>query len=296
MVCKQADNKADVVPCNRLPFQGKKAQGFREESIMKKGVLLMTICGLGFLLAANISCAVNSKNDLLRVEKVATPQEAVEIFKVRKLSRSEGAEAAEAAKNQPDKQALVKKSTAGVRRVPTGDNDFQYMPDSAKSMGTEILLAEMAKEVAGKVFSELQGDVAARIAVVNGVPISDLKRDTEFGRVVGEYLLTDLADRGLNVTELRMGKEITILPQTGEFILSRNIGELANKTPEVEYVVVTTFANTRKTLIVQGRLVRLSDGAIRTSWRYSLPLNQELLALFQSSTPPYKIAVKGIGR
>ena len=61
-------------------------------------------------------------------------------------------------------------------------------------------------------------------------------------------------------------------------------------------MVVTTFANTRKTLIVQGRLVRLSDGAIRTSWRYSLPLNQELLALFQSSTPPYKIAVKGIGR
>ena len=263
---------------------------------MKKGVLLMTICGLGLLLAANISCAVSSKNDLLRVEKVGAPQESAEIFKVRKLSRSEAAEAAEAAKNQPDKQALVKKSTAGVRRVPTGDNDFQYMPDSAKSMGTEILLAEMAKEVAGKVFSELQGDVAARIAVVNGVPISDLKRDTEFGRVVGEYLLTDLADRGLNVTELRMGKEITILPQTGEFILSRNIGELANKTPEVEYVVVTTFANTRKTLIVQGRLVRLSDGAIRTSWRYSLPLNQELLALFQSSTPPYKIAVKGIGR
>ncbi|MFA7384180.1 MAG: FlgO family outer membrane protein [Desulfurivibrionaceae bacterium] len=248
---------------------------------MKNGVLLMTICGLGLLLAANVSCAVNSENDLLRVEKVGTPQEA------------------EAAKNQPDTQAPVKKTTEELRRVVTGDNVYKSPPDRAKSKGTEILLAEMAQEVAGKVFYEMQGEgdmnVAARIAVVNGVPLSNLKLDTEFGRVVGEYLLTDLADRGLKVTELRMGKDITILPQTGEFILSRNTGELAIRTPEVEYVVVTTFANTRKTLIVQGRLVRLSDGAVKTSWRYSLPLNQELLALFQSSVPPYKIAVKGIG-
>lgn len=187
-----------------------------------------------------------------------------------------------------------------VRRVPTRYNVYQYMPDSVKAVAAEVLLAEMAKEVAGKVFYEMQREgeksLAARIAVVNAVPLSDFKRDTEFGRIVGEYLLTDLADRGLKVAELRLGKDITILPQTGEFILSRNSGELANKTPELEYVVVTTFANTRKTLIVQGRLVRLGDGAVKTSWRYSLPLNRELLGLFQPVEAPYKIAVKGIGR
>ena len=188
----------------------------------------------------------------------------------------------------------------GARRAPTGYNVYQYMPDtSSKILATEVLLSEMSKEVAGKVFYEMQeeGDnSAAKIAVVNAVPLSDFKRDTEFGRVMGEYLLTDLADRGLKVTELRMGEDIAVLPQTGEFILSRNVGELANKTPELEYVVVTTFANTRKTLIVQGRLVRLADGAVKTSWRYSLPLNRELLGLFQSPAAPYKIAVKGIGR
>ena len=188
-----------------------------------------------------------------------------------------------------------------VRRVTTGYNVYQYMPEtSSKTLGTEVLLSEMSKEVAGKVFYEMQEEgeknFTAKIAVVNAVPLSDLKRDTEFGRVMGEYLLTDLADRGLKVTELRMGRDITILPQTGEFILSRNIGELANKNPELEYVVVTTFANTRKTLIVQGRLVRLLDGTVKTSWRYSLPLNRELLGLFQSPEAPYKIAVKGIGR
>ena len=186
------------------------------------------------------------------------------------------------------------------QRVPTEYNVYQYLPDSSKSLGTETLLADIAKEVAGKIYYQLKDEgeknFTAKVAVVNAVPLSDLKRETESGRVMGEYLLTDLADRGLKVTELRMGREINILPQTGEFILSRNIGELANKAPELEYVVVSTFSNTRKTLILQGRLIRLKDGLVKTSWRYGLPLNRELLGLFNGPEEPYKIAVKGMSR
>ena len=190
---------------------------------------------------------------------------------------------------------------AEVRRVSTSYNVYQYLPE-ASSRGSEMLLGEMSKEVAGKVYYELQGELGegqslvGRIGVVNAVPLSDFKRDTEFGRIMGEYLLTDLADRGLTVTELRLGKEITILPQTGEFLLSRNIGELAIKNPALEYAVVSTFSNTRKTLIVQGRLVRLSDGLVKTSWRYTMPLTRELLGLFQTQEAPHRIAVKGFAQ
>jgi hypothetical protein len=161
-----------------------------------------------------------------------------------------------------------------------------------------VLLAQISREAAGKVSQALQGEqgFVGRIAVVNAVPLSNFKRDTEFGRVMGEYLLTDLADRGLTVTELRLGEEIAILPQTGEFLLSRNIAELAGKNPALDYAVVSTFANTRKTLIVQGRLVRLSDGLIKTSWRHTLPLTAELRGLFQEAQPPYRIAVTGFSR
>ncbi len=189
---------------------------------------------------------------------------------------------------------------AEVRRVPASYNMYQYLPETA-NRDSEMLLAEMSKEVAGKVYYELQGEgdgqnLVGRIAVVNAVPLSDFKHDTEFGRIMGEYLLTDLADRGLTVTELRMGKEITILPQTGEFILSRNVGELAIRNPALEYAVVSTFSNTRKTLIVQGRLVRLSDGLVKTSWRYTMPLTRELRGLFQTPEAPCRIAVKGFAQ
>lgn len=175
---------------------------------------------------------------------------------------------------------------------------YRYMPDSSRSQGTESLLSGFSREVAGKVFYELKDDgekhFSARVAVVAGVPLSDLKRETEFGRIMAEFLLTDLADRGLKVKELRLGKEINILAQTGEFILSRNIGELASVAPELDYVVVSTFTNTRKTLIIQGRLVSLQNGVVKSSWRYTMPLTRELMGLFLGTERPFTIAVKGV--
>ncbi|MBU3937688.1 MAG: hypothetical protein KKD53_09155 [Proteobacteria bacterium] len=252
---------------------------------MKKGSRKAIFCCLVLVLFGGTACVT--------VKQEAKPEGTTEV----RMAKAVLTPAPEA----PGKAASTPaQSTAEVRRVPTKYNVYQYMSDTSKTMGTESLLSEMSKDVAGKIFYNMQEEsdknFTGRIAVVNAVPLSDLKRDTEFGRVMGEYLLTDLTDRGLKVTELRMGKEITILPQTGEFILTRNIGELADRAPELEYVVVTTFSNTRKTLIIQGRLVRLNDGMVKTSWRYSMPLNRELLGLFQPAAPPYKIAVKGIGR
>lgn len=175
---------------------------------------------------------------------------------------------------------------------------YHYMPDRSSTQGTESQLSDISREIAGKVFYELKEDgeknYTARVAVVAAVPLSDLKRETEFGRIMAEYLLTDLADRGLKVNELRLGKEINILAQTGEFILSRNIGELASVAPELDYVVVTTFSNTRKTLIIQGRLVSLQNGLVQSSWRYTMPLTRELLGLFYGNEQPFTIAVKGM--
>ena len=197
--------------------------------------------------------------------------------------------------------ACVKQQSATQPHIPANKRAsykiYHYMPDSSKTQGTESRISEMSREVAGKIFYQLKDDgeknLSSTVAVVGAVPLSDLKRETEFGRVIAEFLLTDLADRGMKVTEMRLGREINIMEQGGEYILSRNINELANNTPELNYVVVSTFTNTRKTLIVQGRLVNLRNGLIKTSWRYTMPLNKELLGLFHSIEPPFTIAVKG---
>lgn len=279
---------------------------------MKKGRRGVIFCCLVLVLCAATACVTvkqeakpEGKTEVRMADAVLTPApeaqgKAASTQTLPAEVQGKGAAGSMAANAPKEKGPAAPAPQAEVRRVPTKYNVYQYMPDTSKTQGTENLLSEISKEVAGKIFYNMQEEsdknFTGRIAVVNAVPLSDLKRETEFGRVMGEYLLTDLTDRGLKVTELRMGKEITILPQTGEFILTRNIGELADRAPELEYVVVTTFSNTRKTLIIQGRLVRLNDGTVKTSWRYSMPLNRELLGLFQPAVPPYKIAVKGIGR
>ncbi len=202
----------------------------------------------------------------------------------------------------PPEQGAVLQAKKDVQAEQTVRNNrriFQYKSDSSRSYGTENILSEMSKEVAGKVFYEMKDEgqhaMTSRVAVVCAVPLSDLKRETEFGRMLAEYYLTDLADRGILVKELRLGKDINILPQSGEFILSQNIGELANDSPALDYVVVSTFTNTQKSLVLQGRMISLQSGLVKTSWRYNIPLNRELIALLDANKEPFTIAVKGMG-
>ncbi len=253
------------------------------KDLMKKAALCGALMMLGIFLAAGGDVAADSNDpddpSLAAARNRSYPSAYLH------LEEDEAAEAM-------GKKDAVRTAPSPRYRI------YQYMPESSRSQGTEGQLSDISREVAGKVYYELKEDgeknYTARIAVVAAVPLSDLKRETEFGRVLAEFFLTDLADRGIKVTELRLGKEINILAQTGEFILSRNIGELANVAPELDYVVVSTFSNTRKTLIVQGRLVSLHDGLIQSSWRYTMPLTRELLALFHDGEQPSTIAVKGM--
>ncbi len=188
-----------------------------------------------------------------------------------------------------------------ARRLPHTFRTMQYLPDTTGVSDTGTRLGEITGEIAGKVFYELKEEgqevFSSRIAVVAAVPLADFKKETEFGRLVAEYLLTDLADRGLKVTELRLGRDINILPRTGEFLMSRNPGELASNFQELDYVVISTFSNTRKSLILQGRLVSLKSGLVISAWRHTLPLNRELMGLFATAgREPYRISVRGMAR
>lgn len=264
---------------------------------MNKQRLIITACYLGMLgwltgasLAAEQPAAPAKETKQVKAAVVKdTKQE-----KPASAVESKGAEAAKGA----DEEVIMRRAAA--RRAPGNYQTYQYQPEAATLVGVESLLSEITKEIAGKVYYELkelgESGLTGKVAVTVAVPLSDFQRESEFGRVVAEYLLTDIADRGLNVTELRIGKEIEILPQTGEFILTRNTGELANSTAALDYVVVSTFSNTRKNLLLQGRLVSLKDLQIIASWRHSLPLNRELLSLFQVPEKPFTIPVKGVQR
>jgi len=198
--------------------------------------------------------------------------------------------------------ALSAGATAGMGNAPLQEPSRAYhsiytFQPTAGPPAIASMLSSLSHEVAGKIFLLLREEKGTdkRIAVLSAVPLADFKRETEFGRLWGECLLTDLADRDLRVKELRLGREITILPQTGEFLLTRNPGELADTEPAVDYAVLSTYTNTPSTLILQGRLVALATGETKASWRHTLPLTPELLALFrQIPAAPHTIPIKAM--
>lgn len=276
---------------------------------MKKSITRLAVCTIGLGLLMNTGCASlpfstqkSSDKEMAATAAEKNHEVTINIVQSGKASTpvvTTGNDPAtpESAATAAAKQPAASPAPTMAKTIPSV---YKYTPDASNSLGTEKQLSEFCREIAGKVYYELKQDgdkhLTARVAVVDAVPLADLKRETEFGRLISEYMLTDLADRGLKVTELRLGKEINILPQTGEFILSRNIGELATDAPMLDYVLVSTFTNTRKTLILQGRLVGLKSGLVETSWRYTLPLNRELLGLFHTQEQPFTIAVNGMNR
>ncbi len=266
---------------------------------MKKSITRLAICTIGLGLLISTGCAtVPSSPNKTAVSEPPMVTETAPVVTEPPMATQTAPVITEPPVATHETPAVTEAPPTATTVAKTVPYIYEYTPDASQSLGTEKQLSEFCREIAGKVYYELKQDgdkhLTARVAVVDAVPLSDLKRETEFGRLISEYMLTDLADRGLKVTELRMGKEINILPQTGEFILSRNIGELATDSPMLDYVLVSTFTNTRKTLILQGRLVGLKSGLVETSWRYTLPLNRELLGLFHAPEQPFTIAVNGM--
>lgn len=80
------------------------------------------------------------------------------------------------------------------------------------------------------------------IIVTSLVNINDLEQSSSMGRMAGEMLANELSQKGFRIKELKMGQsKIFIKEKKGEFILSRNLQEIA-RAYDVQAVLVGTYA------------------------------------------------------
>jgi len=80
------------------------------------------------------------------------------------------------------------------------------------------------------------------IIVTSLVSVDDIQKSSTFGRMSAEIISSRLSQHGYNVKELKMNQnQIYIRKKEGEFILSRDIQDIATK-HNVQAVVVGTYA------------------------------------------------------
>lgn len=131
-----------------------------------------------------------------------------------------------------------------------------------------------------------------RILITSFVELKNFSNTTEFGRVIGESLIHELAYRGLNVVEFRSQTAVSI-DDEGEYFMSRSLNKL-HKEIQNKYILVGTYSRLEYRIVINARIVDNETGSIIATARsvYEHGLRNDC-QIFNECKPARKIQLVG---
>lgn len=113
--------------------------------------------------------------------------------------------------------------------------------------------------------SKLNPTDTGTITVTSFVDLQQLNKTSQFGRVLGESLFSELFVRGFNVSDFR-GQNAISINGNGEFYITRNITKLQSEVSNT-YIVVGTYSKIDQNVIINARILDNKTGKIVSSAR-----------------------------
>ncbi len=128
------------------------------------------------------------------------------------------------------------------------------------------------------------------VLITSFVRLDDLKKTSEFGRVISESLINELSNRGFNVVEFRGQVSVSVNEQ-GEYFITRDISKLKD-TIASTYVVVGTYSRQFGKIMLNARVIDNETGQIISSSRatYDHGLRNDC-RIFKDCKPPRAIKI-----
>lgn len=114
------------------------------------------------------------------------------------------------------------------------------------------------------------------ILVTTFVDNNDLRKTSQFGRVLQEHISSGLVQLGYTVREIKLAENLNIIPGSGETILTRDL-TLLNPGQEVQALLVGTVSHTNRTLYVSARLINPHNSNIISTDDYQLCMDDDIL-------------------
>lgn len=151
--------------------------------------------------------------------------------------------------------------------------------------GTELglrvreLVAELLATSRESVVGELQ------VAVASFVNLDQLYETSGMGRYISEQMLHELQRAGVDVVDVRMMPSMKISQGHGEYVLSRDMGEL-NYVHEVDAVVAGTYTVADGQIFINTRLLSAGTGMILSSGSAVFEIDSAVAALLQRAGQP----------
>ncbi len=113
------------------------------------------------------------------------------------------------------------------------------------------------------------------ILITSIADITNLNQSSAFGLMASEQVGDRFAQMGFPVVDLRMRKDLAVREKSGEFMLSRDLQNIAKK-HAAEAVLLGTYSTGVNTVYVSVRLVRVADNRILASYSYELPMGPDV--------------------
>lgn len=126
-------------------------------------------------------------------------------------------------------------------------------------------------------------DRSKRILVASAVNLNNVRQTSTFGRLIGELLSTRLAHHGYAVVEPTVRQGSVMISDEGQFLLSRNMQDLA-RDYNAGAVLVSTYTPAQDKVYVSAKLVNADFNTLVAAVDYALPFGPRTKGLLNIET------------
>lgn len=123
---------------------------------------------------------------------------------------------------------------------------------------------------------------AAPFIVATVASIDQLEQSSTLGRLISEQVSSRLSQMGQQVVELKLRNGIYMKRNEGEFLLTREIKEVATA-HRAQAVVLGTYAESASYIHVSLKLVNPANSMILAAHDYALPLDRQVRSMLRKS-------------
>ncbi|MDA3832112.1 MAG: FlgO family outer membrane protein [Spirochaetales bacterium] len=151
--------------------------------------------------------------------------------------------------------------------------------------GTELALRvrELVTELLATSRENVVGEL--QVTVATFVNLDQLYETSGMGRYVSEQMIHELQRAGVDVVDVRMMPSMKISQGHGEYVLSRDMGEL-NYVHEIDAIVAGTYTVADGQIFLNGRLLSTGTGKVLSSGSTVFEVDSVIASLLQRSGQP----------
>jgi TolB-like protein len=160
---------------------------------------------------------------------------------------------------------------------PTYEEAALYQFIRTNHQAADDLLAAMPTPASASNFSG-GGGTSGTMLVATLADINKLEQSSALGRMISENLSSRLSQRGKSVVEIKLRGNVFVRNNQGEFLLTREIRDLA-RAHDAGAVVVGTYAEGERFAFVSLKVIEPTGGVILAAHDYTLPLDRQVRRL-----------------